>query len=267
MGPEERRKAGPERPDGASPPPPTAHPPTAQPPSGRRPASRRLLVLGFTLAGLSLVLGVLTAIPAIVLGIVAVRRGRTAAGATMIALAIALPTVTFAVLRAGLDARAFRIPSEAMLPTFGVGDRVITTRGGEPRAGDIVVFEAPRSALTNECGVRRRAASACPRSTSATSEVKFIKRVVAGPGDRVAIVRGRAVVDGETLDEPYIRPSRSCPTCNLAQPITLPDGHYFVLGDNRGQSADSREWGPISEDSILGRVRGRYWPPARFGKP
>lgn len=245
--------------------PETPELPEESPATPARTPSRGLIVGGFLLAVLSLVLGVLTAVPAIALGILVIRRGRSGVGAAIIVLAVALPVATFAVLRFVLETRAFRIPSEAMLPTLGVGDRVVTTKVSDPGRGDVVVFEAPRGALANECGVRRPPPSACPRPTDAGSETTFVKRVVADAGDRVAIVDGVAVVDGERLDEPYVRPSSDCATCNLPRPIEIPAGHYFVLGDNRGQSADSREWGPIEKDSIVGEIRLRYWPPARFG--
>jgi signal peptidase I len=85
-------------------------------------------------------------------------------------------------------------------------------------------------------------------------EIKFIKRVVGLPGDTIALRRGRVIRNGavETLD---IKPCRSGNAgCDFPQPITVPPGHYFVAGDNRAASDDSRYWGPVPLRAILGRV-------------
>ena len=91
--------------------------------------------------------------------------------------------------------------------------------------------------------------------------------MVARGGDRVAIRGGRVVLNGRLQREGYIRPDRDCRLCNRPRPVRVPTGRLFVLGDNRGQSVDSREWGPVSEDAVVGRVRFRYWPPSEIGSP
>jgi signal peptidase I len=226
-----------------------------------------LLVAGFVLAGLSLFLGLLTAIPAVVVGILAITRDRAGAGAAIITLAIALPIGGAIVFFGVLDGRAYRVPSEAMLPTIELGERVVTTKTSEPARGDIIVFKAPAGAVTNTCGVQHSERSACPAPTAGRSDVNFIKRVVAVGGDRLAIRGGRVHIDGRAEREPYARLDGGCPACNLPEEITIPEGHYFMLGDNRGASADSRDWGPVPEAWVLGEVRLRYWPPGRIGAP
>jgi signal peptidase I len=132
---------------------------------------------------LSLFLGLLTAIPAVVVGILAITRDRAGAGAAIITLAIALPIAGAIVFFGVLDGRAYRIPSEAMLPTIELGERVVTTKTSEPERGDIIVFKAPTGAVTNTCGVQHSERSACPAPTAGRSDVNFIKRVVALGGD------------------------------------------------------------------------------------
>src|SRR4051794_13302082 len=97
-----------------------------------------LVVAGFVLAVASLVLGLLTAIPAIIVGIVVVTRGRAGAGAAIIVLAIALPVFTALMLFGVLKAHAYRTPSGSMEPTLSVGDRLVTTKSSDPARGDIV---------------------------------------------------------------------------------------------------------------------------------
>ena len=165
--------------------------------------------------------------------------------------------------------KPFRIPSESMVPTLTVGQRVlvdrVSFRFGEPERGDVVVFKPPAGAESNSCGVAHPEDQACPRPTDARSDTNFIKRVVGLPGDRLKVIGGRVFINGEQLDEPYIRPDDSCGICNLRSEITIPDDQYFMMGDNRGQSADSREWGPVKKDWIIGQAFFTYWPPKRIG--
>jgi len=83
----------------------------------------------------------------------------------------------------------------------------------------------------------------------------------------VSVRGGRVFINGERQVEGYIRPDDECGICNLPTPITIPSGHLFVMGDNRGESADSREWGPVPTDAVIGKVQLRYWPPGSFGVP
>lgn len=177
------------------------------------------------------------------------------------------------VLALGIQAfliKPFRIPSESMVPTLAVGQRVlvdrVTPRFSDPDRGDIVVFNPPTGAEEGTCGdLGNPADRPCPQPTSRRSETNFIKRVIAGPGDRVKVIDGRAIVNGRPLSEPYVRPDDDCPICDLPREIEIPPDHYFMMGDNRGASADSREWGPVPEDWIIGKAFFTYWPPPRVG--
>jgi signal peptidase I len=179
-----------------------------------------------------------------------------------VALGLALGIQAFLV-------KPFRIPSESMVPTLEIGERVLVNRVGthfsDPSRGDIVVFKPPFGADENQCGVPKPRGAACPQPTKKRSETNFIKRVVAVPGDRLSVKEGRVYINGKRQDEPFIRPSATCGICNLPTEITIPPDHFFMMGDNRGESADSREWGPVPKDWIIGGAFFTYWPPERIG--
>ena len=181
----------------------------------------------------------------------------------VVAIALALGIQAFLV-------KPFRIPSESMVPTLAVGQRVlvdrVTTRFAGPGRGDIVVFHPPSGADQGSCGdLGTPTDQACVQPTNERSKTNFIKRVVAVPGDRLKVIDGRVYVNGRRNREPYARRDASCPICDLPKPVRIPPGHFFMMGDNRGQSADSREWGPVPEQWIVGRAFFTYWPPDRFG--
>jgi signal peptidase I len=179
-----------------------------------------------------------------------------------IALGLALAIQAFIV-------KPFRIPSESMEPTLDIGQRVlvdrVTKHFSDFHRGDIVVFKPPKGADTDECGVTHPATQPCPTPTPEKSDTNFIKRIVGVSGDRLKVVNGRVFIDGKQLDEPYIRPSTTCDLCQEPQEITIPPGSFFMMGDNRGQSADSREWGPVPKKWIIGKAFFTYWPPGRIG--
>jgi signal peptidase I len=165
--------------------------------------------------------------------------------------------------------KPFRIPSESMEPTLDVGQRVLVNRVnlrfGSPDRGDIMVFKPPKGADDNVCGARHSSETACPRPTKERSSTNFIKRVVAVGGDRLKVIDGRVYLNGRRQKEPFIRPDSSCGICNLPHEITIPKGYFFMMGDNRGESADSREWGPIPKKWMIGKAFVTYWPPSRLG--
>lgn len=179
-----------------------------------------------------------------------------------VALGVALGIQAFLV-------KPFRIPSESMVPTLEVGQRVLVNRVGEhfgdPERGDVMVFKPPKGADDNMCGVSHPAEQPCPRSTPEKSDTNFIKRVVGLPGERLAVKRGRVYIDGKLQKEPFIQPDAQCALCNMPDEIVIPKGQYYMMGDNRGASADSREWGPVPKDNMIGNAFATYWPPAKWG--
>ena len=167
--------------------------------------------------------------------------------------------------------KPYQIPSESMEPTLDVGQRVLVNRFvyhfKDPEIGDIVVFHPPAGADNGvECGVRNAPDEPCPKPTAQRSDQNFIKRIVAVPGDTLSVRNGHPVVNGkEVTDEDYITPCGGAPACNLPRAITIPPDHYFMMGDNRGASDDSRFWGPVPRDWLIGEAFATYWPPDRIG--
>ncbi len=166
--------------------------------------------------------------------------------------------------------KPYKIPSESMVPTLTVGQRVLVNRIGarfsEPDVGDVVVFHPPTGAEQDDmCGTPAPNGQVCLKATPEKAEVNFIKRIVAGPGDKLKIVHGRVFRNGKQVKEPYIRPCGVGDGCDYPTEITIPAGHYFMMGDNRGSSDDSRFWGPVPDDWIIGGAFATYWPPGRIG--
>ena len=167
--------------------------------------------------------------------------------------------------------KPYQIPSKSMEPTLDVNQRVLVNRlayrFGDPSVGDVVVFHPPTGAERgDQCAARPSPKAPCAKPTSKESDTNFIKRIVAGPGDRLRIKDGHPVVNGEeATNEDFIRPCRGGSACNLPEEITIPPDHYFMMGDNRGQSDDSRFWGPVPRDWIIGKAFFTYWPPDRIG--
>jgi signal peptidase I len=132
--------------------------------------------------------------------------------------------------------RAFQIPSASMAPAIVPGDRIVVdTRGDKPKRGEIWAFAGPNSTM--------------------------IKRVIGLPGETIEIVGGQVLIDGRPLPEPYL----TAPTATPMAPIRLGPEHYFMMGDSRKTSLDSRAWGPLHEKRFIGRAEQRYWPPDRVG--
>jgi signal peptidase I len=165
--------------------------------------------------------------------------------------------------------KPYRIPSGSMEPTLEIGERVIVNRigthFGHPEIGDIVVFHPPVGADQGRCGMAHPNDEVCPAPPPEDPDANYIKRVVAGPGDRLSIRNGHPVVNGVEASEDFVVPCREPSRCDFPNPITVPDGYYFMMGDNRPASEDSRFWGPVPEDWIIGQAIVSYWPPDRIG--
>lgn len=165
----------------------------------------------------------------------------------VIALSIFLIIYLFAV-------QPHQVSGHSMDPTFADGQYLltdkITYKRSNPHRGDVVVFKAPEDA-------------ACPEGTGCD----YIKRVIAVPGDTVEVRDCRYYINGSLLPESYIA-SSVCTGAGAATSgtvLTIPTGYYFVSGDNRPNSSDSRAWGPVPKSNIIGKVFFRYWPPTEAG--
>jgi signal peptidase I len=181
-----------------------------------------------------------------------------------VALGLALGIQAFLV-------KPYRIPSESMVPTLQIGQRVLVNRIGDrfgnPSIGDVVVFHPPTGAEQgNQCGGGEPpTGQVCLKESSTEAKVNFIKRVVAGPGDRIAIRDGHVILNGKRQSEPFAEPCGGADGCDFPREVTVPAGHYFMMGDNRGSSDDSRFWGPVPRDWVIGQAFATYWPPKRIG--
>jgi signal peptidase I len=142
-------------------------------------------------------------------------------------------------------AEAYRIPSESMVPTLEVGDRILANkfvyRFTEPEKGDIIVFD----------------------SVDEEDDQTLIKRVVGIAGDEIRVEDGVLFVNGEAQDEPYL--NEELPFRGFYGPTEVPEGHIFVMGDNRGNSADSRVFGPLPLENVRGEAFARFWPVSKIG--
>ncbi len=168
---------------------------------------------------------------------------------------LAVVAIGVALLVQAFVVKPYRIPSESMQNTLLVGDRVlvdrISWRFSEPQRGDIVVFHPPMDGPV------------------------LIKRIVGMPGDELSVTDGVLSVNGDPQDEPFVRQTESGPEpteafanglpWGLEAPYTVPAGSYFMMGDNRTNSGDSREFGPVARSQLVGQAFGRYWPVARVG--
>jgi len=169
--------------------------------------------------------------------------------------------------------KPYRIPSGSMLPTLHVNQRVLVNRIGmhfdSPRVGQIIVFHPPKN-FDQGCadptqGPDEPAAQACDVAQAAPSSQTFIKRLVGLPGDRIRIVNGHVIRNGVREPDSYTVACQGGSACNLTQTIKIPAGDYYMMGDNRPDSEDSRYWGPVPRKWIIGRAILTYWPPSRLG--
>ena len=158
----------------------------------------------------------------------------------------------------------YRIPSSSMEPTLHCArpasgcearfsDRVLANRFiyhlRDPRRGEIIVFDTPDAARV-KCGAGGT----------------FVKRLIGLPGDTVEVRLkqglGYVFINGEQLREPYLKADRR--SSEEFGPVKVAPGHYFMMGDNRAQSCDSREWGTVPRNNLIGKVFATYWPPNRL---
>ena len=158
--------------------------------------------------------------------------------------------------------KPYRIPSGSMEPTLAVGQRVLVNRIGtdfsKPHVGEIAVFHPPEGATEERCGSAARitpGGSPCSQPVPKEASVNFIKRVVAGPGDTIKIIEGHVIRNGKRESDSYIKPCPGVAECNFPVAITVPAGQWFLIGDNRGESDDSRFWGPVPKSWIVGVVQ------------
>ncbi len=142
-----------------------------------------------------------------------------------------------------------RIKGSSMEPNFHDGEYLlsdkISYRLHEPTRGDVIVFEAPGA-----------------------NGDEFIKRIIGTPGDKVAVKTGKVYVNEKQLSEAYIADTVNTTAGAFLKEnteVTVPDNYYFVLGDNRPFSSDSRAWGLVAKSKITGKAWFVYWPPEQFG--
>ena len=167
---------------------------------------------------------------------------------------LAVVAVAVALLIQAFLVKPYRIPSASMENTLLIGDRVlvdrISWRFSQPERGDIVVFHPPLDGPV------------------------LIKRIIGLPGDEISVSGGFVSINGRRLDEPYVRrvngrqepsePFSNGLPWSLQEPYKVPAGSYFMMGDNRTDSGDSRDFGPIQRDQFVGRAFAKYWPPGRI---
>lgn len=175
----------------------------------------------------------------------------------LIALVVAFVLKTFV-------AQAFYIPSGSMEPQLHVGDRVLVSKLAyqlhDPRRGDIIVFPSPEDHSVDHSWLPGRLLRGVFEGVGLTQPKKeiLIKRVIGLPGETVEGRDGHVYIDGRLLVEPYLPAGVSTAAFG---PTTVPGGDLWVMGDNRGNSRDSRFIGPITESSVIGRAIMKVWPP------
>jgi len=184
-----------------------------------------------------------------------------------VALGLALAVQAFVV-------KPYEIPSGSMLPTLHINQRVLVNRIGNdfssPKIGDIVVFHPPAIEScadshegANQDGQQYRAACDVPQATA--SNQTYIKRIVGVSGDHLSIRNGHVYRNGVREKDSFTIPCNNASECNFPATIVVPRGTYYMMGDNRPDSLDSRFWGPVPKAWIIGKAFFTYWPPDRIG--
>ncbi len=186
-----------------------------------------------------------------------------------VALGLALLIQAFVV-------KPYRVPTGSMLPTLAINQRILVNRlDTHPGIGDVTVFHPPRGADlgSGQCADPRQGFSAdgaalpqpCDRPLPSQSTQTFVKRVVGLPGDVLRIVDGHVIRNGRREPDAYVAACGQAAECTLSRSIRIPAGDYYMMGDNRGDSDDSRYWGPVAQRDIIGLTFFTYWPPDRIG--
>jgi signal peptidase I len=179
---------------------------------------------------------------------------------------LVVTALVIAVVVKSFVAQAFFIPSGSMMPQLQIDDRVVVSKISyklhDPHRGDIVVFDAPTGGDPkdkDEDPLPTRVVRSVIQSIglAAPSTDEYIKRVVALPGERVEAHGGKVLVDGRELVEPYL-PAGT--TTSDFTAVVVPPETVWVMGDNRGNSADSRIFGPVPQSTVVGRAFARVWP-------
>jgi signal peptidase I len=184
--------------------------------------------------------------------------------------------VGLALLIQALVVKPYKIPTGSMLPTLAINQRILANRmDTHPGIGDVVVFHPPHGAdlRSGQCADPQEGFSAdgaaltqpCDRPLASESEQTFVKRVVGLPGDVLRIVGGRVIRNGNQEPDAYITACGGAAECTFSRSIRVPAGDYYMMGDNRGDSDDSRYWGPVPQRYIIGVAFFTYWPPDRIG--
>ena len=156
-------------------------------------------------------------------------------------ISVLIDTAAVVVLLAFLFFPVFRIYGSSMSPTINEGEIVVSVKGSKFECGDVIVLSFNNKLL--------------------------VKRVIASPGEWFDMdIDGNVSVDGKSVDEPYLK-EKAYGDCNITLPYQVPEGRYFVMGDNRATSQDSRNSivGCIAEEQIIGRAVFRLWPMNQFG--
>ena len=182
--------------------------------------------------------------------------------------------VGLALLIQAFVVKPYKVPSGSMLPTLAIGQRILANRmDTHPGIGDVVVFHPPHGGdlESGQCADPQQGldgdalAQPCDRPLASESQQTFVKRVVGLPGDVLRIVSGHVIRNGKRERDAYITACGAAAECTFSRSIRVPAGDYYMMGDNRGDSDDSRYWGPVSQRYIIGLAFFTYWPPDRIG--
>jgi signal peptidase I len=196
-------------------------------------------------------------------------------GSLLELLLIVVAALGLALVVEGFFVKPYRIPSVSMVPTLAVGQRVLVNRlelrFSSLHVGDIIVFHPP--ADYNDCANPNQGQAgggpgpqqACDTAQAKDSSTTFIKRLVGLPGDHLQIRGGHVIRNGVAEHDSYTVACHRDADCNFPATIVVPPGQYYMMGDNRPDSQDSRFWGPVKRAWIIGKAFLTYWPPSRIG--